>query len=214
MDTFDTVVCFDLFHTLVVPADGVGTIYSDVLVELGVSREQIYPFVRATLMTSNRSVEEMVAALFDHFGLDPVVYADSFVRAVDGWTSDNDCRLVDGAEELLAELRTRPRIAVCLVSNVTRPGWEDVDRRLALSPRFAGSHLSWREGVAKPHLDCWIKLLRRLGSPDLPPHMCWMVGDNQADDLDPPAAMGWNTFLVRGSGANLHLVREWILGST
>lgn len=213
MDTYDRVICFDLFHTLVVPADGVGTIYSDVLVELGVSRERIYSFVRASLMTSNLSVEEMVAALFDHFGIDPGVYADAFVRAVDGWTSDNDCRFVDGAEELLTELRARPRTAVCLVSNVTRPGWEEVDRRLALSPRFAGLHLSWCEGVAKPHPDCWTNLLHRLGSPDLPSHMCWMIGDNQADDLDPPAAMGWNTFLVRDSGANLYLVHEWLSSS-
>lgn len=214
MEAFDRVVCFDLFHTLITPVASGGASYEDVLVRLGAPRERIYPFVRENLMTSACSIEEMVALLFTQFGFHPMRHAEAFAEAVNGWKSDNDCAWISGAAELLKELRAVPGMALCLVSNATMPGWRAVDTRLSVGGRFHALHLSWEQGVAKPHPACWFVLLDRLEVEMgcISPDRCWMIGDNQTDDLDPPARMGWNTFLAAKDGSNLHLVRERILG--
>lgn len=211
MDTLDTVVCFDLFHTLITPVASRGASYEDVLVRLGAPRDRVYPFVRARLMTADMTIEEMVAALFREFGFSPEREAVAFDAAVAGWKEDNDCRWIEGAAELVAELAAEPSFAVCLVSNATRPGWEAVDRRLSVGRRFHAMHLSWQQGSAKPDPRCWSGILRDLGARSLPLSQCWMVGDNQVDDLDPPARMGWNTFLAAKDGSNMARLREQLL---
>lgn len=197
MGLYQKVVCFDLFHTLVLPIAGSGASYADILVKLGAPREQIYPIVRNQLMITDKSIEEMVQHLFETFGISLEKNEKDYADAVAGWKADNQCKWMDGALELIEQLRSDPTTAVCLISNVTRPAWEMVNHQLLLADRFDAMHLSWQHGVAKPDIYCWKQILQQLGMDTVSPDACWMIGDNQTDDLDPPASMGWKTILIK-----------------
>lgn len=209
MKKYGNIVCFDLFHTLIVPKKHLVT-YEDVFVRLGVQKELIYPFVRDRFMVRPYSIEEMVEMLFVRFNLSIQHNQDAYREAVMAWKSSNECAWIGGAEELLALLRTDTETAVCLISNVTKPGWEGVDQKLGVSRRFDEKFLSWKEGCVKPDFRCWTQLLDRLDASQIKSSHCFMIGDNQRDDLDPPLRMGWNTHLVVEDGRNLKEVYEQI----
>ncbi|MBI4098808.1 MAG: HAD family hydrolase [Candidatus Magasanikbacteria bacterium] len=209
---YDRIVCFDLFDTLVIPLKTSGASYSDVLVRLGVPHDRVYPFVRDHLMTNDLTIEEMVSALFSEFGIDRDRYRMELQEAIDSWGEDNNYQWIVGATELLEELGRVPGLALALISNVTKPGWEAVNRQLSVGERFHTLHLSWKQRVAKPNPRCWLGQMDLLNERTVILSRCWMVGDNQADDLDTPASIGWNTYLAAKDGSNLDGVRKLILG--
>lgn len=213
MSPYRTLVCFDLFHTLVRPLASSGASYEDVLVRLGVPREVIYPFVRAELMTCNASIEDLVERLFCHVERPIEQYREAFLEAVAAWRDDNRCEWIDGALSVLRSLQAEPDLALCLVSNATRPGWEAVNGQLLVRSQFHALQLSWEQGISKPNTECWTRPVARLGISHLPNVRCWMVGDNQVDDLNPPSLMGWNTALAARDGSNLTTILERILAS-
>ena len=85
-------ICFDLYNTLITSTKTGGSAYEDVLVRLGVKREDIFPFVRDKIMTKDLTIDEVITRLFLHFNIDPQRYVNEFDEATHLWNSDNACR--------------------------------------------------------------------------------------------------------------------------
>jgi len=204
-------ICFDLYNTLITSTKTGGSAYEDVLVRLGVKREDIFPFVRDQIMTKDLTIDEVITMLFLKFDIDPQQHVNEFEEAKYLWNSDNACRWMDGTLELLEELKERPNTYLGLSTNVTRVGWDTVDALLSIAEKFDDCFLSWKEGMVKPEKACWLGTLERLGLTSVDPAQCWMIGDRDTDDLSTPRAMGWKTFLVSPDGSDIPRLRETLL---
>ena len=195
------VICFDLWNTLIRSLTS-GASYEEVLVELGGPRAEIYPFVRDQLMTTERTYTEMIDELFNHFKISS--HAQERDIAATLWEEDNQRAIwFSGAQKLLSALQQQGDTLV-LITNITAPAWNTVNPLLNLEIYFSLCFLSYAQGVSKPHPSIWQNITA--GFPSTTEF--WMIGDNQADDLDIPESMGWNTQLVTKNGYDLSNLRE------
>lgn len=183
------VICFDLWNTLVC-SPGTGASYESVLTSLGVSTEQIFPFVRDYLMTQQMSYEEMTTSLFEHFSLKPTPKEREELSLL--WASDNKQAMwIPGTLEVVRELRTKGLVVV-LVTNSTMPGWNEVNRSLHLAREFSHLYISCYEGNVKPSNQVWGTI--ESWFPTITQKEFVMIGDRENDDLAVPRQRGWGTF--------------------
>ena len=198
------IICFDLWQTLIYSGGQGRASYENMLTELGVARDKIYPYVRDNLMSQQLTYREMVAALLKYFDLKS---SDSLIKRLkSAWVTDNG--QVAWFDEAIAVLRNlkQEQAKLVLVTNTTLPGWLAVESKLKVSQYFDHLFLSWQEGISKPNQIVW----RRVQSwfPDTQPENFLMIGDNQDDDLAMPKKMGWNVKLVNKDGNNLTEIVE------
>ncbi len=73
-----------------------------------------------------------------------------------------------------------------LVSNCFEEEGELIEKSI-LFPYFDVACLSWREGVAKPDPEIFLRCVRRLG---VAPSACLYVGDGGSEELEAAAALG------------------------
>src|SRR3989338_6699422 len=173
------VICFDLWNTLVCSA-GSGASYENVLTRAGVTREEIFPFVREELMTSPGELGQLIDRMLDHFGIDPPLRAGIKRAVQEAWQRDNaSVSWIPGAESLLQEIHALGHELV-LITNSTEPGWRAAVKKLGLRSHFDQLLLSWELGFAKPDPHIWEEVESRY--PDLQLKDFWMVGDRDGDD--------------------------------
>jgi putative hydrolase of the HAD superfamily len=107
------------------------------------------------------------AAIVDEFALS--ITPEAFLAEFAWWPR----RLFDGADELLAELALRYRLAS--VSNTNELHWERFEREWNLSSRFAANFPSYAVGRLKPDADYFEHVLATL---DVAPERALFVDDN------------------------------------
>jgi len=98
-------------------------------------------------------------------------------------------RPVPGARALLAELR-RCGQRYGFVSNIWHPYFESFCRLFGPLAEGAPVWLSFREGVAKPAPDLYIRALKAVSAPA---GGCVMVGDSYDNDIAPAVGLGMKT---------------------
>lgn len=205
---YKKLVVFDLYNTLIRSKHGNGSSYEDILVELGVERDKIFPFIRDGIMNRDLDLLQVVQNIFINFGLDPELYAKEVKRTCELWTNDNRTEWISQALEFVNALKASDKYTVCLMTNVSRPGWIAVNSEFQLQDIFDYCFVSWREGICKPDPRCWEILLRDSGSSSISPSDCWMIGDRFEDDLMVPRNKGWNAFLIKQGQDNFKKLEE------
>jgi len=200
----EQIICFDLFDTLISTPDGSG--YKEELITLlkqkGIEgnsfNERIYKFVRDNLMTRNHNFKEMVKRLSLFLGID--LNQDEASLLENKWAEENtQAEWIDDAEQIISEIRSKVENKIVLISNVTAPGWEIVDKKLEIRKRFNNVFLSFEKGIAKPNPKVWEaveKIYNRAGS-------YLMIGNDKKDDLEVPFSRRWNVGLT-GNGKSLN----------
>ncbi len=116
-------------------------------------------------------------------------------------------RWVDGAEELLGELRDAG-VAMHALSNY--PIWyERIEEKLGLTRYLPWTFVSWKTGVRKPDPEAYLGAARSLG---LPPERCLFVDDRESN-CDAARALGMPaTRFVGADALRADLVARGILG--
>lgn len=177
------VICFDLWKTLVDSPSEFD--YVDLLLEAGVNKKEIYPFVRSQLMIRDFSgYHEIVAKLMNRFKLTDRRLKDELIRR---WIGGNqNVQWLTNAQRAIA-LARQNGATVVLVSNLTGPGWRDVERMLGISQHFDYRFLSFAERAAKPDGQVWKRVEEKYQKAS----EFWMIGDSAEDDMVVPAQKGW-----------------------
>lgn len=187
----EIVVCFDLWNTLIAPRRRF-TSYADVFVRKGVSRTEIYPFIRERCMPRVMNYEEMAGAVASHFHVE--FSQDEKREVVNLWQKENEeTNWLPGAQGLLRQLRAA-KIPLVLITNMSAPGWDALNKKLGIADRFNRIFVSSYEGVAKPDAQVWERA--ESWFPEMPKEHFVMVGDREDDDIIPTKNRGWRAFSV------------------
>jgi HAD superfamily hydrolase (TIGR01662 family) len=144
------------------------------------------------LMTTDYAgPSDVCAAMREHLELvGPTVES----AVADVWAAqESEARLIPGAFDALQALAARG-YRLALLSNIWTPYLRSVRQLLG---EFFDAHipaelqlLSCREGLAKPALELFNRLLERAGAD---PERTLMVGDSYGNDVEPAAACGMRT---------------------
>lgn len=185
--------CFDLWFTLIEPESFEGGTYQDVLVEAGVNRKAIFPFVRDFCMTRRYSYFEIANLVCANF----CVTDEGVIEKVrNAWKVENQkVHWIGNAQKILGSI-AKTGDPLILITNTTFVGWQDVDQLLGVAHHFSKLFLSWEQKLTKPNP----KVFNRVMSwfPEVTADHFIMIGDNFEHDLAIPKKLGWKTLLVEG----------------
>lgn len=138
---------------------------------------------------------EILGRALEHVGPPQPSLAAALARELTAYRQAS-VRLVPGARELLAQLRTRvPRMA--LVTNGAAAPQRAKIERFALGDFFDHIQIEGEFGAGKPERRVFAHVLNRLG---VAPHESMMVGDNFVCDVLGPLALGMRAAWVDASG--------------
>lgn len=185
------VVCIDLWDTLAITPPKFN--FLELLINAGVSRKEVYSFVRDSIMTRRyTSYERMVDIVFKHFSLSN--YKEEYRSMIHQWKSENqNPYYFSRAHAFLKELRKDATLV--LVTNVSYLAWSEVKKKLKIQEYFDRIFLSWEQGIAKPNPAVWRRIQKWF--PKTNPDHFWMIGNNWADDLAVPNARGWRVLQIQ-----------------
>jgi|GEM_PF-6298831 len=182
--------CFDLWNTLVKTKAGIQS-YEDVLVQVGVNREIIFPFVRGYCMTKRMSNFEFATHLCGRFNISDVA---TFKKIVDTLRFENaSVEWIGKAQEVLQSLRSDGK-EIVLITNSTYPGWVAANSALEISKFFSRTYLSWEQKCSKPRTQIFLDVMRWY--PWAQPNQFVMVGDSEESDIAIPRKLGWETIFT------------------
>jgi len=134
--------------------------------------------------------------------------SDFFEEVYTAFARPDVWRVFPEAPEVLQALKDRGcRLAI--ISN-----WDsrlrDILAGLELAEYFESIWISAELGMQKPQPEIFHHAAAQAGN--IPPADCWMIGDDQANDVDAPRALGWNAVWVERPRVTLEAVALRLMG--
>jgi len=193
------VICFDLWKTLAREPYGMQDYWAPFLKRYPklVDFDQLGALVDELVMKQPVTLTVGVANILTAFGIQ-----DSEIGAavVGRWeTSCNRASLYDDVTPGLIELRRRG-YTLALITNTSIYGWQQLNKRYALTRYFDILAKSFELGLVKPESAIFEYIEKRCSTP---PKNILMIGDSYENDVAPARARGWQALqLVRSSNRN------------
>jgi len=180
------VIVFDLWKTLVGEPDNLAG-YFEVLnsaLKGKLNKADLKKAVEQLVMSRPAELSEALPQVCEIFGIsDPVVIN----QALKNWQSSCDqCFLFPETLSVLSALKKNCRLA--LITNTSKYGWQQVEKKFGLSRWFDLLVLSFEQGTVKPDQKLFEYVEEKLPSDEY-----WMIGDSLKSDLEPAALLGWQT---------------------
>ena len=210
-------ITFDVGGTLLSPFPSVGQAYAEELAELGYASDAKHLQRRfETALTKAYGKPPTERDVRDDRGfwraivqetirgeVPPAAFDEAFEQLYEAFASARRWRILDGAREVLTEVRARG-IRMAILSN-SDPRTRTVLAEHDLAHFFEAIFLSSEIGFEKPDHRLFDHVKATV---DLPPAAILHVGDSPRHDFEAAERAGWRAFLVSSHGQSLRDLLE------
>ena len=183
------VIVFDLWKTLVgepSTLDGYFPILFKAL-DGRITKGEVNQAAEKFIMTKPVDLKTGVKKICQYFG---VVDSRVSQKVKERWAfSCDNCFAFKESLSVLNELKKDYQLA--LITNTSKYGWEQVEKKFKLSKYFDLLVLSFEQGAVKPATKLFKYVEKKL-----PAEEYWMVGDSIKSDITPAQLLGWQTVLI------------------
>lgn len=181
------VIVFDLWKTLVGEPNNLMGYFQASNSSLQIDKAELKKAVEKSVMTKPIDLTAAVSEICRTFGITDSLIVDQIVK---NWKlSCEQCYLFPDVLPMLESLKKSCQLA--LITNTSKYGWQQVERKFKLSRYFDLLVLSFEQGATKPDKKLFEYVEQKLSAQEY-----WMIGDSLKSDLEPAEFLGWQTILI------------------